>query len=70
MVEASTEVYSSLHQQFKGGPLRPGEGGYEYARSVWNRMAVRTPGLIARCANVADVQNAALAAEALSPHAE
>jgi hypothetical protein len=62
MVEASEEVYSSLHRRFKGNLLRPGEGGYEDARGVWNGMVARTPGLIARCADVNDVQNAVRAA--------
>ena len=58
MDEASEEVYSSLRRRFKGDLLRPGKSGYEDARSVWNGMFVRTPGLIARCADVRDVQNA------------
>jgi hypothetical protein len=62
MVQASEEVYSSLHRRFKGELLRPGESGYEDARVVWNGMVARTPGLIARCAGVSDVQNAIRAA--------
>jgi FAD/FMN-containing dehydrogenase len=62
MVEASEEVYSSLQQRFRGDLLRPGQGGYEDARAIWNGMATRTPGLIARCADVRDVQNAIRAA--------
>jgi hypothetical protein len=58
MVEASEKVYSSLHQRFKGDLLRPGENGYEDARAIWNGMVARTPGLIARCADVSDVQKA------------
>src|SRR6202522_2013915 len=58
MVDASEEVYSSLRRQFKGDLLRPGESGYEDARGIWNGMVARTPGLIARCADVSDVQNA------------
>src|ERR1700693_3919705 len=58
MVEASEEVYSSLHRRFKGDLLRPGEKGYEDARSIWNGMVARTPRLIARCADLSDVQNA------------
>jgi hypothetical protein len=59
MVEASEEVYASLRRRFKGELLRPGEGGYEDARSIWNSLAARRPGLIARCAEVSDVQDAA-----------
>ena len=62
MVEASEEVYSSLHQRFNGDLLRPGDGGYEDARGIWNGMVARRPGLIARCADVSDVQNAVRAA--------
>ena len=58
MREASEEVYSSLHQRFKGDLLRPGNSAYEDARGVWNGMFARTPGLIARCVDVSDVQNA------------
>jgi len=62
MVEASEEVYSSLHRQFKGDLVRPGDSGYEEARGIWNGMVARAPGLIARCADVCDVQNAVRAA--------
>ena len=62
MVEASEEVYSSLHRRFKGDLLRPGQRGYEDARAIWNGMVARTPGLIARCADVSDVQSAVRAA--------
>jgi hypothetical protein len=62
MVEASEEVFSSLRRQFKGDLLRPEDCGYEEARAIWNGMVARRPGLIARCADVSDVQNAIRAA--------
>src|SRR4029077_18251441 len=62
MITASHEVYSSLRPQFKGDLLRPGQSGYEDARTIWNGMFARTPGLIARCADVSDIQNAVRAA--------
>jgi hypothetical protein len=62
MAGASEEVYSSLCQQFKGDLLRPNDNGYEGARSIWNGMFNRKPGLIARCADVSDVQNVVRAA--------
>jgi len=62
MVEASEEVYSSLSRLFQGDLLRPSHSGYEDARTIWNGMVARTPGLIARCANVSDVQSAVRAA--------
>lgn len=64
MVEASEETYSSLHRQFKGDLLRPGDSGYEDARIIWNGMVARKPGLIARCADITDIQNAIHAAAA------
>jgi FAD binding domain/Berberine and berberine like len=62
MDEASEEIYSSLRQQFKGELLRPGQSGFEDARAIWNGMVAKTPGLIARCADVSDVQSAVRAA--------
>src|SRR5271156_6388917 len=58
MAQASEEVYSSLQRRFKGDLLRPGESGYEDARTIWNGMTARRPGLIARCADASDVQSA------------
>ncbi len=58
MFEASKEVHSSLRQRFRGDLLRPGESGFDDARTIWNGMVAQTPGLIARCADVTDVQNA------------
>jgi hypothetical protein len=63
MVEACEETYSSLRRRFKGDLLRPGESAYEDARVIWNGMVVRAPGLIARCADVSDVQIAIRAAD-------
>jgi len=53
---ALDEVYASLKQQFRGDLLRPGDGAYDSARGIWNGMVAKMPGLIARCADVADVQ--------------
>jgi hypothetical protein len=64
MVEASKEVYASLHRRFKGDLVRPGDSGYEDVRAIWNGMVAGTPGLIARCADVSDVQSAIRAASA------
>jgi hypothetical protein len=62
MSPASDELYSSLHRRFKGDLLRPADNGYEDARAIWNGMFSRMPGLIARCADISDVQNAVRAA--------
>ena len=58
MNEAVSQVYGSLREQFRGDLLRPQDAPYEIARGVWNGMVARKPGLIARCADVADVQAA------------
>jgi len=50
------ELYSALRRQFRGDLLRPDDSEYAAARSIWNGMVARRPGLIARCADVADVQ--------------
>jgi hypothetical protein len=63
-MEAITEVYSSLRRQFHGTLLLPGSEEYEGARTVWNGMFSRRPGLIARCADVSDIQFAIRAASA------
>ena len=40
---------------FEGTTLRPGDDGYDEARSVFNGMIDRRPALIARCTTTADV---------------
>ncbi len=65
MVEASAEVYTSLKPTFKGDLLRPGDDGYQEARTIWNGLVERTPGLIACCADTADIQSAVRAASAI-----
>ena len=64
MSSAVEELFSSLKGQFRGDLVRPGDDDYAQARSIWNGMVARTPGLIARCADVADVQAAVRAAAA------
>jgi hypothetical protein len=62
MTSAGDELYASLHRRFKGDLLRPADSGYEDVRLIWNGMFSRTPALIARCADVNDVQSAVRAA--------
>jgi FAD binding domain/Berberine and berberine like len=61
---ALDEVYRRLKTKFRGDLIRSGDPEYESARVVWNAMVARTPGLIARCAGVPDVQCAVRAAAA------
>src|SRR6478609_10384616 len=45
----------NLRTRFRGTLLRPGEEGYDHARTVWNAAFDRRPALIARCAGADDV---------------
>lgn len=47
-----------LREAMRGQVLEPGEAGYDEARKVWNGTVDRRPALIARCADVTDVQRA------------
>jgi FAD/FMN-containing dehydrogenase len=54
----------SLQQQLAGHALTPGQAGYDDARTIWNAMIDRRPGLVVHCTTAADVANAlAFAAE-------
>jgi FAD/FMN-containing dehydrogenase len=44
-----------LRPHFHGTLLRPGDGGYDQARALWNGMIDHRPALIARCTGAADV---------------
>jgi FAD/FMN-containing dehydrogenase len=50
-----SEELEAVRNAIKGEVLLPGDGGYEEARVIWNAMFDRRPGLIVRCAGVADV---------------
>jgi hypothetical protein len=64
MTTAIEETFSSLKGRFRGDLLRPHDEDYALARKIWNAMSAHTPGLIARCADVADIQTAVRAAAA------
>ena len=64
MSNATAEIYGRLKQEFRGDLIRPDHNEYESARRIWNGMVARSPGLIARCADIADVQRAVRAAAA------
>src|SRR5690242_17186840 len=48
-------LVEELRAGFRGDLLRPGDLGYDEARTLWNAMISRMPALIARCTGAADV---------------
>ena len=57
MFRLQNEVVMELRSKVRGEVLLPGEPGFDAARMVWNAMIDRKPGLIVRCAGVADVMH-------------
>jgi FAD/FMN-containing dehydrogenase len=62
-LEASTktipqDTVSALRGKVRGTIALPGEDGYDAARTIWNAMVDRRPGLVVRCLGAADVSNA------------
>jgi FAD/FMN-containing dehydrogenase len=51
---SGTEI-AALAGRLRGPLLRPGDPGYDTARSVWNGMIDRRPALVVRCLGTADV---------------
>jgi FAD/FMN-containing dehydrogenase len=49
---------AELRAMVGGEVLRPGDGGYDAARRIWNGMIDRHPSLIVRCAGAADAIHA------------
>jgi FAD/FMN-containing dehydrogenase len=49
---------ADFEARLRGELIRPTDPGYDEAREIWNAMIDRRPGLIARCAGVADVKEA------------
>ena len=47
-----------VRTKLRGGHLLPGDDGYDAARKIYNAMIDNRPGIIARCAGVADVIDA------------
>jgi hypothetical protein len=58
------QLHRSLRPNFRGELLRAEDAGYPQARIIWNGMVARSPGLIARCLDAADVQAAVRVASA------
>src|SRR6202451_2634012 len=51
----ATAPYEDLAATMRGDVIRPGDPGYDEARSVYNGMIDKHPAAIARCRDVADV---------------
>ena len=47
-----------LSVTFGGEVFRPGDAGYDDARTIWNAMIDRRPAVIVRCAGTDDVVRA------------
>jgi FAD/FMN-containing dehydrogenase len=50
----SPETLAALRGKLRGTAALPGEEGYETARTIWNAMVDRRPGLVVRCLGAAD----------------
>jgi hypothetical protein len=50
------ELFGALRGKFQGELIRASDPEFAEAHKIWNAMAQRTPALIARCVDVADVQ--------------
>src|SRR5690349_13786919 len=48
-------VLDGLRSRLRGTLMTPRSAGYDEVRQIWNAMIDRRPGLIVRCAGVADV---------------
>jgi FAD/FMN-containing dehydrogenase len=55
MTNMKNEVVDAFKATLRGPVLQPGDPGYDDARSIWNAMIDKRPGLIVRCAGTADV---------------
>jgi FAD/FMN-containing dehydrogenase len=49
------DEFDKLKTAVSGSVCRPGDAGYDEARTVWNAMIDRRPGLVVRCDGPADV---------------
>jgi hypothetical protein len=56
MTNNLADLCNALRGKFKGDLIRAGDLEFPEASRIWNAMVSRTPGAIARCADVVDVQ--------------
>ena len=54
----SQDTVAALRGKLRGVVALPGEDGYDAARTIWNAMIDRRPGLVVRCLGAADVVHA------------
>ena len=54
-LELDSRAVDDLAKSFAGSLIRPDDTTYDEQRRIWNGSIDRRPGLIARCAGVADV---------------
>ena len=50
-----TLTVEKFEDSLRGPLLRPGDDGYDSARTIWNAMIDKRPALIARCVGVSDI---------------
>ena len=58
MTNLREQAGESFQGGFRGQLFAPGDEGYDEARKIYNAMIDKRPGLVARCADVADVISA------------
>ncbi|MBW3660948.1 MAG: FAD-binding oxidoreductase [Gemmatimonadetes bacterium] len=56
--EIANDDVEALAAGLRGSIARPGDPGYEEARTIWNAMIDRRPGLVVRCRGASDVVQA------------
>jgi FAD/FMN-containing dehydrogenase len=54
----ASEAIQGFEAGLRGPVLRPGDIGYDEARSIWNGLIDRRPALIVQCTGAADVVDA------------
>ena len=56
MTTALEDFCAAIRYEFRGDLIRQDNPEFAEAGKIWNAMVARTPGAIARCADVADVR--------------